>query len=127
MSEKHAAMGSLAGFLLCSGVAAHFAHLSTSSYAAHQALGAYYTELPGLVDAMVEIYQGQEGLVGRFVARMDPIRGSGQSALVSYFEGVRDHLAKARKDLPESTQLQNAVDEIAALVDSTIYKLKHLS
>jgi hypothetical protein len=28
--------------------------------------------------------------------------------------------------LPEDTQLQNLVDEIAALIDSTLYKLRFL-
>jgi hypothetical protein len=32
----------------------------------------------------------------------------------------------ARKDLPEDSELQNIVDEIADLINSTVYKLVNL-
>jgi hypothetical protein len=32
-------------------------------------------------------------------------------------------VAKNRKAMPDETQLQNIIDEIAGLIDSTLYKL----
>ena len=102
-------------------------HWSTSSYAAHKALGEYYEAIPDLVDTVVEAYQGCYGLVGRFQARMDNPRGKGQEALVSYFEDQKDYVEKTRKRLPDRSELQNEIDAIAALIDSTLYKLRFLS
>jgi hypothetical protein len=126
-SEYHAAMGEFAGRVLCTGIAAQFMHWSTKSYAAHKALGDYYEALPGLVDTVVEAYQGCYGLVGKFVARMDPPRGMSGEAMASYFDDVKAYVEKQREKLPERSELQNAIDEIAALIDATIYKLRFLS
>ena len=49
--------------LLFGAVYAHMLHLSTRSYAEHKALDELYTELPGLVDSLVESYQGKYGIV----------------------------------------------------------------
>ena len=126
-TEYHAAMGEFAGHMLCTAVAAHFMHWSTSSYAAHKALGKYYEAIPDLVDTVVEDYQGCYGLVGRFVARMDNPRGKGVEAMVSYFEDQKDYVEKQRKKLPDRSELQNDIDAIASLIDSTLYKLRFLS
>jgi hypothetical protein len=126
-TEYHAAMGEFAGHMLCTAVAAHFMHWSTSSYAAHQALGAYYEAIPDLVDTVVESYQGCYGLVGRFQARMDNPRGKGLEAMVAYFQDQKDYVEKTRKKLPDRSELQNDIDAIATLIDSTLYKLRFLS
>ena len=126
-SEYHAAMGEFAGRVLCTGIAAQFMHWSTKSYAAHKALGEYYEAIPDLVDAVVESYQGCYGLVGKFQARMDNPRGKGPEALVSYFEDQKAYVEKARKKLPDRSELQNDIDAIASLIDGTLYKLRFLS
>ena len=126
-SEYHAAMGEFAGHMLCTAIAAHFMHWSTSSYAAHKAVGEYYEAIPGLVDTVVEAYQGCYGLVGKFVARMDNPRGKGAEAMVAYFEDQKAYVEKQRKKLPERSELQNEIDTIASLIDATIYKLRFLS
>ena len=126
-AEYHAAMGEFAGHMLCTAVAAHFMHWSTDSYAAHKALGEYYEAIPGLVDTVVESYQGCYGLVGKFTARMDPPRGMSGEAMAGYFDDVKAYVEKQREKLPERSELQNAIDEIAALIDATIYKLRFLS
>ena len=126
-AEYHAAMGEFAGHMLCTAVAAHFMHWSTSSYAAHKALGEYYDAIPGLVDAVVEAHQGCYGLVGKFQARMDTPRGKGVEAMVSYFRDQKTYLDKIRKRLPDDSNIQNEIDVIATLIDSTLYKLRFLS
>lgn len=42
---------------------AHVAHLQTRSYAQHLALGEIYGELPGLLDSLLESWQGKNGTV----------------------------------------------------------------
>jgi hypothetical protein len=39
---------------------------------------------------------------------------------------LKNFVDDARKDLPQETQIQNIVDEIAQLIDSTLYKLRFL-
>jgi phage gp36-like protein len=36
---------------------------------------------------------------------------------------MRDFVDKNRKSMPDETQLQNIIDEIAQLIDSTLYRL----
>ena len=45
---------------------------------------------------------------------------------VDYFTRLKDFVEEARKDLPQDTELQNLVDEIADLINSTLYKLRFL-
>ena len=45
---------------------------------------------------------------------------------MAYIKKVADFVDAARKTLPDESQLQNIVDEIADLIDSTAYKLRFL-
>jgi hypothetical protein len=47
---------------------------------------------------------------------------------LSYMMFLKDELSRCRAsgNFPQDTELQNIADEIAALVDSTIYKLRFL-
>lgn len=107
--------------LLHSATNAHFFHFSTDSYAKHKALGKYYEEITGLVDNLVESYMGKYGKLTSFPSvyhqPKDPIR---------YMESLQSFVADARQDLPQDSELQNAIDEIADLINSTTYKLKFL-
>lgn len=101
---------------------AHIMHLQTKSYATHVALGDFYKGLIDLVDSYVEAYQGLYGIIteypdGYTVPSEDPlteIRDLGQT------------VDSMREDLPQDSELQNIVDEIAALIDSTVYRLRFL-
>ena len=85
------------------------------------ALGAYYDEIVDLVDGLVESYQGLYGIVEDYPnvyhSPKDPIK---------YFESLQRFVADARQDLPQDSELQNIIDEIADLINSTTYKLKFL-
>lgn len=108
--------------LLHSSTVAHFMHWSTSSYAAHKALGEYYEEIIELTDDFAEAYMGCYEKLTRFPSEFhtatDPIK---------YLTGIKDFVDEARQELPQETQLQNIVDEIAGLIDQTLYKLRFLS
>jgi hypothetical protein len=107
--------------LFHSGTNAHFMHLQTNSYSAHKALKKYYTEIIGLADAWAEAYQGSYEVIrdypNTFHADTDPTK---------YLTKIKEFVKDYRVHLPEDTQLQNLVDEIAALIDSTLYKLRFL-
>ena len=107
--------------LFHSGTNAHFMHLQTNSYSAHKALKKYYVEIIGLADAWAEGYQGCYEIIrdypNTFHIESDPVR---------YLTKIKDFVRDFRVHLPEDSQLQNLVDEISALIDSTLYKLRFL-
>lgn len=110
------AMSAFVSTLLQSAVTAHLLHLATRSYAEHMALGDYYEAMPGLVDTLAEAYQGKYGLID----------GAPGMVPVDYLRALKDQVAMMRVDLPGDSELQNLVDEIAAQIDATLYKLTFL-
>jgi hypothetical protein len=42
---------------------------------------------------------------------------------IKYITDMRNFVDKNRKSMPDETQLQNIIDEIAQLIDSTLYRL----
>jgi len=110
--------------LLHSVTNAHILHLTTLSYAEHKALEAYYTEVGDLVDGFVEAFQGKYGLLHDFIAdyALPP-----KNAL-EYLTYLKDEVMVLRNEynFPQDTELQNITDEIASLIDSTMYKLRFL-
>lgn len=100
--------------VLNAAVKAHQLHWATRSYAKHQALGGFYEELPALIDSVIEAYQGKYGLIP--APKDDP---------VSFISDLSAYLATNR-DFCEDSEIQNEIDAIATLCDSTLYKLKFL-
>jgi hypothetical protein len=107
-----------ASTMLHSITCAHILHLKTTSYAAHIALGEYYHEVEDLIDAWIEAYQGKYGVIEKY----DDTFEQHEDAL-QYMSMMSDYIASIRKVLPSDSELQNIIDEIAALIDSTVYKL----
>ena len=82
-------MKELASILLHSQTQGHIFHLRVKgkgSYAAHKALQKYYEGIDGLVDGLVEAYQGKNGLV--------------------FFE-INQYLGKETQELLETIGLKN--------------------
>jgi len=107
--------------LLHSATNAHFMHLQTDSYAKHKALQKYYEQIVDLADTYAEVYQGCYEVIkaypSDFPLAKDPLK---------YITAMKDFVEDIRIELPSESQLQNIVDEICSLIDSTLYKLKHL-
>jgi DNA-binding ferritin-like protein len=108
--------------LLHSGTNAHLLHWTTKSYAHHQALGEYYQQIPELVDQLAEAYMGRYGQFKAFpddyyLPTDDP---------TEYLEGIKYFVQDSREIMPQDSELQNLIDEIAQLIDSTLFKLKFL-
>jgi hypothetical protein len=107
--------------MLHSATNTHFFHWSTDSYAKHKAFAKYYDSIIDLTDAFAESYMGKYGKFTSFPSvyhqPKDPIR---------YMESLQSFVKEARNDLPQDSELQNIIDEIADLINSTTYKLKFL-
>jgi hypothetical protein len=101
----------------------HILHLTTTSYAEHKALQGYYTKVDDLVDDFIEAFQGKYGLLHDFTADYE-LPGTP----VEYLTYLKDEVQTLRKEerFPQDSELQNNVDEIAQLIDSTLYKLRFL-
>lgn len=109
--------------LLNASTVAHLYHLKSTSYSQHMALGGLYEALPGLVDGFVEAYQGKYGLIVEYPASNVDCG----SEPLAFVESLVGYVQQSRMSLPQDTELMNIVDEIAALVSSTAYKLKFLA
>lgn len=104
---------------------AHILHWTTRSYAEHQALGTFYEELPDLLDAFVEAFQGKFGLLHDFIADYKlPVNDP-----IAYLESLKVEVETLRRmpRFPQDSELQNEVDNIANLINSTLYKLRFLA
>lgn len=108
--------------LLHSGIITHIMHWQTESYAAHQALGEYYSEIPELIDAVVEAYQGKTNIILRgFPIEMESYE---DMQPLAYMEYLSQELTDGRALFGADPEIQNLVDAIADLIDSTMYKLR---
>jgi DNA-binding ferritin-like protein len=110
-----------AATLLHSATNTHFFHWSTNSYSQHKALGKYYDEIVDLTDDLLEAYMGCYEQIKSFPSTYHQPKDA-----VKYLESLKNFVNDARQDLPQETQIQNIIDEIAQLIDSTLYKLRFL-
>lgn len=99
----------------------HFAHLSTESFAEHKALDTFYTDIIDEIDAFCEAYIG---LYGKFIT-LPPIAPQMQEGEPAV-EELRDWVLENRTLITDDSSLQNAIDDIVTLCNSTIYKLQKL-
>ena len=111
--------------LLHSVTNAHILHFQTRSYAQHMALGAFYEEVGDLVDGFVEAFQGKYGLLTNYKADYE----LPETEPVAYLTYLKDEVETLRrmKGFPQDSELQNEVDTIANLINSTLYKLRFLA
>lgn len=102
--------------LLDSVRAAHLAHLDTTSYAKHMALGTYYEDLPGLIDSYVESYIGYYGRCSfSSTASLDY---KNIDAVIKSLHDKTMELLKATKE----PDLSNLLQEITAFMKQTLYR-----
>lgn len=104
---------------------AHIFHLQVKDkgLAPHLALGDYYEDVIGLIDNLIEVWQGQYNIVEGY----DVIDTKNTKGHVEYFEELAQFIKTERKVISaEDTHLHNIIDEIMALIYKTLYKLKYL-
>jgi len=103
---------------------AHVFHLQTQSFAEHNALNNYYDGVVDLFDGIIESYQGKYGIIKNFKTfKIEQYKNCKKT--ISYFEKLLDIIDENRESI-EDTYIQNQIDTIQELINSTIYKLKFL-
>lgn len=102
---------------------AHRAHLATTSYAQHMALGDFYDAIVDKADTFAEVYQGIYGII-EDIPYAKPTKGEVDDALETHLETV-EGLRGAFTKLADKP-LQNIIDDICAEFNRTLYKLRNL-
>lgn len=95
-------------------------HLQTDKYSTHIALDDFYSEMPEKVDALIEAWQADNDIVKDYKNILDGSLGS-----LEYLQELK-RITKEGRELLGSSELESLCDDILGLIDSTIYKLKHL-
>jgi hypothetical protein len=114
----------MVSLLLHSRTQAHILHLQTKSYPEHMALNAYYDGITELIDGLVESYQGQYGIIENYKS-YDIQNYKSTDDTIKYLNGICEKVNKLR-DCCKDSYIQNQIDTICELVNSTLYKLKFL-
>jgi hypothetical protein len=110
--------------LLHSQTQAHIFHLQTKTYSEHKALQKYYEGIDGLVDGIVESYQGKYDIITGYKT-INTVDYKSTEQLISYFKELDDNIEKNRKSVKES-YIQNQIDTVQELIYGTLYKLRFL-
>jgi hypothetical protein len=100
----------------------HILHLQTKSYSEHKALQKYYESLPDLVDSIIEEWQGAYQVIVEYPSTY---AAPNPDALTEVMD-IRDFLVKNRAVVGDYSSIQNSVDNLMSLLDSTIYRLTFL-
>jgi hypothetical protein len=103
---------------------AHVFHLQTKSFAEHKALNKYIDGVVDLFDGIVESYQGKYGIIKTFKSFKIEQYKNGKKT-ISYFERLLDVIEENRDSVDDS-YIQNQIDTVQELINSTIYKLRFL-
>lgn len=109
--------------LLHSVTNAHILHFQTRSFAEHMALGEFYSKIGDLVDSFVEAFQGKYGLLTKYKADFEL---HGQPVQYLLYLQAEVETNRRMPNFPQDSELQNEIDNIANLINSTLYKLRFL-
>lgn len=121
INEAQVTVGSFFLTLLHSATNTHILHLQSRSYSEHQALNSFYDEIVDLTDGVIESYQGKHGLVQYPVEYAKPA----DTGLLE-LQALSVYVTLNRLVIGNDSELQNEIDSILNLINSTIYKLTFL-
>jgi len=110
--------------LLHSQTQVHIFHLQTKTYSEHKALQNYYEGIDGLVDNIVESYQGKYEIITGYKT-IKTVDYKSTEQVISYFKELDENIEKNRTSVKES-YIQNQIDTVQELIYSTLYKLRFL-
>lgn len=110
--------------LLHSRTQVHILHLQTESYPEHMALNAYYDGIGPLIDGIVESYQGNYGIVKNYKSH-DIENYKSTESTIKYLKELCTKVDKLR-NCCKDTYLQNQIDTVCELINTTLYKLRFL-
>ena len=114
----------MVSILLHSQTQVHIFHLQTKSYAEHKALQGYYEGIDALVDGLIESYQGKYDVITKYNS-VKNVDYQSNEQVIKYFKALDTMIDKNRKEVKESF-IQNQIDTVQELINSTVYKLRFL-
>ena len=101
----------------------HFAHWSTNSYAAHEALGGLYYDIIEKLDEIVEVYQGKFGLLN--ISSQPAVKMT--KDIVKHVKEESEWMCEHKAAIAQGlSPVMNLLDELEAAYLKTIYKLENL-
>lgn len=104
---------------------AHFQHWTAKgkgSYAKHEALGAFYEDVIGALDALVEAHQAVHGLVGAI-----PAPDAAHANALPLLKADAEWIEQCHEDICGGNKaIANLVDGVTGVYLSAIYKLENL-
>lgn len=119
--KNNGTIGSFFGKLMAARQQAHILHLGSKSFSEHKALGGFYESIVGLLDDLIETYQGQYGLV-----KIETSNPNDKNAL-DFLSSLAEECVESRNMFDKKdTHLHNIIDEIIALIYKTHYMVKYL-
>lgn len=101
--------------------AAHFAHLLTPSYAQHMALKTFYEDIIDIIDVFAESFIGRYGKFEAF----PNVKESAVDGL-TLVGNLTKWIDSNRAIISEFSEIQNEIDNIVNLCNSTAYKIREL-
>lgn len=101
----------------------HWQAVGEGSNAAHLTLAAYYDAIIDLVDGLVESIQGRNGIIRGYDLSFSVKE---DNSPLRYFQALVKYVEVVRQRLPQDSYVQNQVDEIVSLIETTKYKLENL-
>jgi hypothetical protein len=110
--------------LLHSRTQVHTLHLQTESYPEHIALNEYYDGIVGIIDGLVESYQGKYGILKGYKS-YDIVEYKSTDSSIKYLRDLCGKVEKLRNCCKDS-YIQNQIDNVCELINSTLYKLRFL-
>ena len=122
--ESKSSFVSLISKLLDSQRQTHIFHLQTKSFAEHKALQDYYDSIGDLVDSLAESAQGKYGILTGYKS-FETLEYKSTDDTINYLKSLTNDVSSVF-NLIKDSYLQNQLDEITTLINSTIYKLRFL-
>lgn len=99
-----------------------FWHNQTEVYSEHKTLNGFYESIEDRLDGLVESVAGIYGRPKGYEAH-DFVDWTSTDDTIAYFKALYQYVETERKGLYSESWIQNQIDEISALIASTIYLL----
>ena len=122
--ESNSDYAEMISLLLHSRTQAHTLHLQTESYPEHMALNGYYDGIGDIIDGLVESYQGKYGIIKGYKS-YDLVEYKSTESTIKYLKDLCGKVEKLRNCCKDS-YIQNQIDNVCELINSTLYKLRFL-
>ena len=122
--ESNSDYTEMISLLLHSRTQAHTLHLQTESYPEHMALNGYYDGIGDIIDGLVESYQGKYGILKGYKS-YDIVEYKSTESTIKYLKDLCGKVEKLRGCCKDS-YIQNQIDMVCELINSTLYKLRFL-